>query len=267
MRYTASYVGKASTRVALALTLTAACGSSHPAAPAPDYSFVAGDFSPADVRAGDSTMLPLSSRFLNGFSEPVTYAFEGPGGFSVAFSLCNTVYTQQFFGPPPGVSCNATVLVNRTVTPGVHALAFIATSSSVPAKRTIVPLAVLPARPLPQTFLVTASARTMSLARGDSADVVFTISPRPLGADNVTFTVSGAFVGIALRWIPSPVVGATDDSVRVRITVNQNGVFGARTYFFEARLPGMPPVTRMVTVDVAEVPPRRAVSDSQRPST
>ena len=248
----------ASTRLALALatalttavTLAAACGSSHPTAPAPDYSFIVGDFAPAEVRAGDSAMLSLSSRFLNGFSEPVAYALDGPSGFSVAFSLCNTVYTQQWFGPPPGVSCYATVFVDRTVQPGSHTIAFVATSSRVPAKRTTVPLMVLPARPLPATFAVTASARTISVARGDSADVVFTISPRPPGADDVMFTITGAFLGISLAWIPSPVVSASTDSVRVRIRVNQQGVVGAHGYFVEARLPGMPLVTRSITVSV-----------------
>lgn len=234
------------------LALAAACSDSPPTAPAGDFTFLAGDFSSVQVRPGDTVLLPLSSAFRNGYATPVAFALEGPVGFSASFTLCSTVLTPQLFGPPAGVSCVAEVQVDSSVVPGNYALTFIASPGVAPVKRLSIPLAILPPRPLPPTFVVTASVRSIDMARGDSADITFVLSARPSGADDVTFQTSGAFIGISWRWMSSPVVPANSDTVRARVRVSQQGVPGPHTYFVEARLPGRPTCTVLITVRVLE---------------
>ncbi|WP_145979219.1 hypothetical protein [Gemmatimonas phototrophica] len=234
----------------LAVAVTTACNSTTPTAPVGDFTFSVGDFSPADVRPGDTTSLPLFSAFRNGFQSPVGFAFEGPSGFTTWLTDCRTILTPQPFGPAAGASCTAMIRVDSTVTAGTHSLVFTATSASAVAKRISAPLAILPPRPLPQTFSVTPSTRALTIRRGDSADVVFVLSARPVGAAPVTFTVLGNYLGIGLQWRPSSVVPAGNDTVRVRITVRQDGVVGGHSYLFQAQLPGKPTYSIPVSVTI-----------------
>lgn len=138
--------------VSVTLTLLAACGAAPTgttptAAPAADFTILVGDFRPGQVHPGDTTDVDLSSRFLNGFSQAVSFSLVGPAGFSATVSGCRTVFTQEFFGPPPGASCTATVRVDRAITEGTYGLVFEASAPGRPPKRTTVPLSVLPPRP------------------------------------------------------------------------------------------------------------------------
>jgi hypothetical protein len=209
-----------------------------------------GDFAPAEVRPGDTTSLPLLSAFRNGFRSPVGFAFDGLSGFTTWLTDCRTVLTPQPFGPSAGASCTAMIRVDSSVTAGTHSLVFTATSAGAGVKRISAPLAILPPRPLPPTFSVTPSTRALTIQRGDSAEVVFVLSPRPVGAAPVTFTALGNYLGIALQWLPSSVVPVGSDTARVRISVRQNGVVGGHSYIFQAQLPGKPTYSIPVSVTI-----------------
>lgn len=233
-----------------ALALVVSCGSSEPAAPEGSFSFYATDLSPQTPRPGDSAALTLVSAFQGGFSDHVVFGLEGPVGFSASFNPCQTVLVQQPFGPSPGVTCNVIVRVDSSVTPGSHGLRFAATTARLPPKRITVTVSVAAPRPLPQTFSVTASTRDLTLVRGDSADVVLVLSPRPPGADDVTFTGMPTYVGVALSWVPSSSVPAGTDTVRLRFKTTPAAVVRSHSFFIEARLPGRPAYTILLTLQV-----------------
>ncbi|MCE2902761.1 MAG: hypothetical protein ACK6DP_18070 [Gemmatimonas sp.] len=239
---------------ALVLPLVVACGPPPTVPPKPDFGVRAGDFSPQQVHPGDTTWLVVSSAFRNGFSQPVTFSLREPVGFSAAFGDCQTVFTQTFFGPPPGAQCTAVVRVDSRVAAGSYGLVFEGGASGYPPKRTTVPLAVLPPRPLPPTFAVVPSTRSLTLVRGDSADVVLALTPRPTGAANVTFTYMGSYVGVGLTWFPSTVIPAGVDTVRIRVKTTMSAVSRSHVYVVTAQLPGLRPYTIVLSVDVLDPP-------------
>jgi hypothetical protein len=83
---------------------------------------------------------------------------------------------------------------------------------------------------------------------------VLVLTPRPQGAANVTLSYMASYAGVALAWSPSTVIPAGVDTVRVRVKSTVTAITRAYVYFISAQLPGLPPYTVVLTVNVIAPP-------------